>query len=171
MYRAFLQMCFWPDLLPVSLLTLLCPHCHSLLIPEHVNYASTYMLCCAMLSSQSCLTLCNPVDHSPPAPSVDGNSPGKNTRVGCHALLQEIFPAQGLRSPTLQADSLPAELPGKPFHIHSYCLFSLELSFFRYVNGLLSIFRLLLKCLPFNDVSQSNIFEITIPPFLTLLLT
>ena len=26
--------------------------------------------------------------------SVDGDSPGRNTRVGCHALLQGIFPAQ-----------------------------------------------------------------------------
>ena len=28
----------------------------------------------------------------------------------------------------------------------------------------LSIFRLLFKCLPFHDVYQSNLFEITIPP-------
>ena len=28
--------------------------------------------------------------------SVHGDSPGKNTRVGCHALLQGIFPTQGL---------------------------------------------------------------------------
>ena len=27
--------------------------------------------------------------------SVHGDSPGKNTRVGCHALLQGIFPTQG----------------------------------------------------------------------------
>ena len=28
--------------------------------------------------------------------SVDGDSPGKNTGVGCHALLPGIFPTQGL---------------------------------------------------------------------------
>ena len=39
--------------------------------------------------------------------------PGKNTRVGCHAFLQGIFPTQG--SPVLQADSLPSEPPGKPY--------------------------------------------------------
>ena len=50
------------------------------------------MLC---LVAQSCPTLCNPVDCSPPGPSVHGDSPGKNTRVGCHALLQGIFPTQG----------------------------------------------------------------------------
>ena len=85
--------------------------------------------------------------------TVHGDSLGKNTRVGCHALLQGIFPTKGsnpglphcrrqilyhlshqgsLRilewipssrdlpnpgikpgSPALQADSFPAELPGK----------------------------------------------------------
>ena len=44
------------------------------------------------------------------------SSPGKNTRVGCHSLLQGIFPDPGIkpRSPALQADSLAAELPGPP---------------------------------------------------------
>ena len=46
------------------------------------------------LLTQSCLTLCNPMDCSPPGSSVHGDSPGKNTRVGCHALLQGIFPTQ-----------------------------------------------------------------------------
>ena len=40
------------------------------------------------------LTLCYPMDLSPPGSSVLGDSPGKNTRVGCHALLQGIFPTQ-----------------------------------------------------------------------------
>ena len=30
------------------------------------------------------------------SPSVHGDSPGKNTLVGCHALLQGIVPTQGL---------------------------------------------------------------------------
>ena len=47
-----------------------------------------------VLSSQSCLTLCNPMDCSPLGSSVHGDSPGKNTRIGCHALLQGIFPTQ-----------------------------------------------------------------------------
>ena len=47
------------------------------------------MLC---LVAQSCLTLCNPMDYSPPGSSVHGDSPGKNTGVGCHALLQDTFP-------------------------------------------------------------------------------
>ena len=50
------------------------------------------MLC---LVAQSCLTLCNHMDCSLPGSSVHGDSPGKNTRMGCHALLQGIFPTQG----------------------------------------------------------------------------
>ena len=37
-------------------------------------------------SLQSCLTLCDPMDYSPPGSSVHGDSPGKNTGEGCHAL-------------------------------------------------------------------------------------
>ena len=63
---------------------------------------------------QSSLTLCDSMDCSPPGSSVLGDSPSKNTGVGCHALLQRIFPNQGsTRPPTLQVDSLPSELPGK----------------------------------------------------------
>ena len=50
---------------------------------------------CAFLVTQSCPTLCNPMDCSTPGSSVHGDSPGKNTRVCCHALLQGIFPTQG----------------------------------------------------------------------------
>ena len=37
---------------------------------------------------QLCLTLFDPMDCSPPGFSIHGNSPGKNTRVGCDALFQ-----------------------------------------------------------------------------------
>ena len=42
------------------------------------------------LVAQSCLTLCNPTDCSPPG-SIHGDSPGKNTGMGCHSFL----PTQG----------------------------------------------------------------------------
>ena len=45
--------------------------------------------------TQLCQTLCDPMDCSPQGSSVHGDSPGKNTGVGCHALLQGIFPTQG----------------------------------------------------------------------------
>ena len=44
--------------------------------------------------SQSCLTLCDLTDCSPPGSSVHGDTPGKNTGMGCRALLQGIFPIQ-----------------------------------------------------------------------------
>ena len=40
----------------------------------------------AAKSLQSCLTLCYPIDGSPPAPRP-WDSPGKNTGVGYHFLL------------------------------------------------------------------------------------
>ena len=48
------------------------------------------------LVAQSCPTLCDPMDCSLPGSFVHGDSPGKHTGVGCHALLQGIFPTQGL---------------------------------------------------------------------------
>ena len=41
----------------------------------------------AVKSLQSCPALCDPVDGSPPGSPVR-DSPGKNTGVGCHFLLQ-----------------------------------------------------------------------------------
>ena len=44
---------------------------------------------------QSCPTLCNSMDCSPPGSSVHGDLLGKNTGVSSHSLLQGIFPTQG----------------------------------------------------------------------------
>ena len=45
--------------------------------------------------NQSCLTLCDPMDCRPPRLLCPWKSPGKNTGVGSHSLLQGIFPTQG----------------------------------------------------------------------------
>ena len=50
---------------------------------------------CLCLVTQSCLTLCDLIDCSLPGSSVQGDSPGKNIGVGCHALFPAIFPTQG----------------------------------------------------------------------------
>ena len=50
---------------------------------------------CLCLVIQLCPTLCDSVDCSLPQSSVHWSSPGKNTGVGCHALLQGIFATQG----------------------------------------------------------------------------
>ena len=81
------------------------------------NQASIYMHAC-MLSRFSCVRLCvTPWTIAPPGSSVYGDSSGKTTRVGCHALLQGIFPSQ--RSNLLcllhgQVGSLPLAPPVKP---------------------------------------------------------
>ena len=49
---------------------------------------------CAKLL-QSCPTFWDSKGCGLPGSSVPGGSPGKNTEVGCHALLQGIFPTQG----------------------------------------------------------------------------
>ena len=46
------------------------------------------------LVTQSCPTLCDLMDYNLPGSPVYGDSPGKNTGVGCYALLQGIFPTQ-----------------------------------------------------------------------------
>ena len=71
------------------------------------------------MHAQSCLTLCDPMDCSPPGSSVHGDSPGKNSGVGYHALLQVIVLTQRLKWCLLcllhwQAGSLPLAPPGKP---------------------------------------------------------
>ena len=48
-----------------------------------------------VLVAQSCLTFCNPVNCSPTKLLCPWDSPGKNTGVGSHSLLQGIFPTQG----------------------------------------------------------------------------
>ena len=46
---------------------------------------------CAVLSCFSRVQLCNPMDCSLPGSSVHGDSPGKNTGMGCHALSKGAF--------------------------------------------------------------------------------
>ena len=58
--------------------------------------------------TQSCPTLCDPIDYYSP-----WNSPGQNTGVRSLFLLQAIFLTQGLNS-ALKMDSLPAEAQEKP---------------------------------------------------------
>ena len=75
---------------------------------------------CSMLSCFSCVRLCDSMDYSPPGSSVHGDSPGKNTGVGCHARLQGIFLTQGWNLRLLRLTCigrwilLPLVPPGKP---------------------------------------------------------
>ena len=87
-------------------------------LPSEPPGKPLFSLCCVCLVAQSCLTLCNSMEYSPPGSSVHGDSPGKNTGVGCHALLQGIFPTQGsnpslLRLLHWQTGSSPLVPPGE----------------------------------------------------------
>ena len=90
-----------------------------------ISQSINYMGKCAVLSHSVVSTLGNVMDCSPPGSSVHGDSPGKNTGVGCHALLQGIFATRELNPHLLcllhcQVDSLPLKPPGKPLlHIYS----------------------------------------------------
>ena len=72
-----------PSLLPHLLPALICV-CSFM-------HSTNHCMC-----APSCLTLCHPVDCSPPGSSVHGILPGENTGVRCHFQLQGIFLAQGL---------------------------------------------------------------------------
>ena len=96
---------------------------------------------CTRSVSQLCPAFCNPVDCSPPGSSVHGDSPGKNTGVGCHFLLQGIIPTQDLDPCLLrllhwQTDSLPL------FHLGSACLLACLLALFIYLFKYIYFFQL-----------------------------
>ena len=69
----------------------------------------------AAKSLQSCLTLCDPIDGCPPG-SRPWDSPGKNTGVGCHFLLQ-LDPAyliQALHPEPFYVREAITDFPGGP---------------------------------------------------------
>ena len=86
------------------------------------NYLFPIMVGVPCLVVQSCPTLCNSMDYSPPHCSVLGDSPGRNTGVGCRALLQGIFATQGSNPGLPQVDSSLSEPPGKPMVGRTYFL-------------------------------------------------
>ena len=76
------------------------------------------------LVTQSCQILCDSTDCSPPGCSW--NSPGKNTAVGCHFLLQGIFPIQGSNSGLLHCRQILYHWSHQisPYNKHNKCLFN-----------------------------------------------
>ena len=73
-------------------------------------------LCCAVCSRSVISDSLWLHGLCPPGSSVHGDSPGENTGVGCHALLQGIFPTRGSNPGLLHCRwiILPHEPPGKP---------------------------------------------------------
>ena len=86
----------------MSLLFNMMPRFVTAFLPRSKHLLINYRLNkCHVLVTQSCPTLCHPVDCSLLGSSVHGISPRKNTGVGCHFLLQGLFPTQG-SNPGLQ---------------------------------------------------------------------
>ena len=83
-----------------------------------------------MLVAQSCLTL-RPHGLYPARLLCPWDSPGKNTGMGCHSLLQRIFPTQGSNPVSFIA--------GKFFSHHVTCKYFLPFSrlSFHFVSGFL----------------------------------
>ena len=77
------------------------------------GFRSSSQVC--SLDTQLCLTICDPVDCSPPGPLSMGLS-RQEYWSGLQYPSPGNLPDLGIEpgSPTLQADSLPSELPGKP---------------------------------------------------------
>ena len=67
---------------------------------------NSWEVCIRANSFQSHPTCYNTVDHSLPGSSVHGDSPGKNTRVDCHALLQGDLPNSGMEPTSLMPPAL-----------------------------------------------------------------
>ena len=61
---------------------------HGLGILDIMNKTEFTVCSALLLSLFSCVRLCDPIDGSPPRLPRPWDSPGKNTGVGCHFLLQ-----------------------------------------------------------------------------------
>ena len=73
----------------------------------------------AAKSLQLCPTLCNPIDGSPPGSPCPWDSPGKNTEVGCHFLLQRTkvkSESEVAQSGPTVSDPVDCSLPGSSVH-------------------------------------------------------
>ena len=103
-----------------------------------------------VLVAQQYLTLLRPLGLQPTRLLCPWDFPGKNTRVGCHFLLQGILPTQGLNPHLLhwQADSLQLSHQGSP-------LFTLVLYYLGFFG-----------CAPFGEGREYNgaRFSIVIVP-------
>ena len=85
----------------------------------YITILTLYYSCNSCVSDSRCLvrllscpTLCDPMDCSLP-----WDFPGKNTGVGCHFLLQDIFPTQGLNPGLLHCGQTLYPLSHREVHV------------------------------------------------------
>ena len=88
---------------------------HAIFVWHLLLLAISFYIKWTHVCAQSCPTLCNLMNRSPPGSSLHG-IPDKNTGVGCHLLFQGTFPTQGSNMCLLyqQMDSLPLSCHGSP---------------------------------------------------------
>ena len=88
----------------------------SLILWEFIIYfQSVKLLACTLKSLQSCPTLCNPMDCSPPGSSVHGILQARILEwVVMPSSRGPSQPRDGTQVPCIAGGSLLAELPGKP---------------------------------------------------------
>ena len=100
--------------------------CQSIILASYKAHAKLYIKILISLFiphrevAQSCPTLCNPVDCSPPGSSVHGILMARILEwVAISFSRGSSQPGIKPRSPTLQADALTSEPPEKPFISHN----------------------------------------------------
>ena len=83
------------------------------------NFLEEISAAAAAKSLQSCLTLCDPIDGQPTRLRRPWDSPGKNTGVGCHFLLQYMkvkSKSEVTQSCLTLSDPMDCSLPGSSVH-------------------------------------------------------
>ena len=97
-------------------------HCHAFVKKKPVSLKNILHAAAAAKSLQPCPTLCDPKDGSPPAAwwlPRPWDSPGKNTGVGCHFLLQCMkvkSESEVAQSCLTLRDPMGCSLPGSCVH-------------------------------------------------------
>ena len=135
----------FPSLSTPPALPLCCLHLHMYTHASLLNFLVRCTFLFLIPSPKDCAQSlsCDPLDCSPPGSSVYRHSPVKNTEVDCRALLQEIFPTQGLNPDLLHCRQILYQLnyqgsPTKNRLIHTliYLIYNFSIlhSFSRQLN-------------------------------------
>ena len=117
------------------------------------------------LVAQLCLTLCNPLDCSPPGSFVGGNSPGKIIGVGCPEWVAmpssraSSLPRDRTHIPCIAGRFFTTEPPGKPLLHCSGPVFKSRLLYLRIVQISSSLYHTIFCRLPVSSTGASSLFS------------
>ena len=120
MYSTMIQLCthkyIFSDSFPLSVII---GYWVELSLPYSRSLLFTYFIYAAAKSGQSCLTLCDPIDSSPPGSPIPGILQARTLRVGCHFLLQCMkvkSESEVAQSCLTLSDPMDYSLPGSFVH-------------------------------------------------------